>query len=77
MNNPNSQPVYWELRNGPDGETTKSGFADSIKEALLDIAVNKVVNIKQETFVIPSGLYIDGSPQSSRTYINTTSTIEE
>lgn len=71
QNQPMSQvgPIYWELRDGPNGEVSASGFSESVKGCLSDIAAHATKEIKPEVFVIPPGLYLDGSPDGLRTHI--------
>jgi hypothetical protein len=63
----NILPIYWELRNGPNGKTTFSGYANSINEAVSFI----IGTYSEIPIVIPPGLYIDGSPNMIRTRIKT------
>ena len=67
MTNPQ---IYWELKD-EDGAVTASGWADSIKQCLIDVAIRNVAIRKGcSTVVVPPGLYVDGSPDRVKTPIN-------
>jgi hypothetical protein len=65
-------PIYWELRNGQNGEITLCGYANSINEAVSFISDT----YSKIPIVIPPGLYVDGSPNMIRTRIKTDELME-
>lgn len=61
--------IYWELRDGPNGEVSASGSSESLKSCLMEIAANAKVKVEADCFVVPPGLHVYGSPYILRTSI--------
>ena len=64
----NKSQVYWELKN-EEGTVTASGYADSIKQCLIDVAIEW-----RNSITLPPGLCIDGAPNRLKTQILDVST---